>query len=54
MSSKKIITIGLEAVEPELLEQWFDEGQLPTIASLRAEGGYRRMRSPADVSRGAS
>ena len=54
MSSKKIIAIGLEAVEPTLLEQWCDEGLLPTIASLRENGAYRRMRSPAEVSSGAS
>ena len=54
MSSKKIIAIGLEAVEPELLEKWCDEGLLPTIASLREKGAYRRMRSPAEVSSGAS
>ena len=54
MSNKRVIAIGLEAVEPELLEKWCDEGLLPTIARLREEGAYRRMRSPAEVSSGAS
>jgi len=54
MTNKKIVAIGLEAVEPPLLEKWCDEGLLPTIAALRQKGAYRRMRSPAEVSSGAT
>ena len=52
MSSKKIIAIGLEAVEPELLEKWCDEGLLPTIASLRERAHIdacaRPLKSPVE------
>ncbi len=50
MSGNRIIAIGLEMVEPTLLERWCDDGFLPTLASLRRQGAYRRMISPTEIS----
>lgn len=50
----RIMAVGLEAVEPALLEQWTSEGKLPNIAKLMDEGSYSRMRGPAEVSSGAT
>ena len=50
----RILAIGLEVVEPELLEKWVNEDKLPNIAKLMNEGSYARMRGPAEVSSGAT
>jgi predicted AlkP superfamily phosphohydrolase/phosphomutase len=50
MTGKKVVAIGLEMVSPKLLENWCDEGLLPTLAELRARGAYRRMFSPSEIS----
>lgn len=41
-----VIAIGLDSAEPALVEQWADAGYLPTIARLRSEGAYCRLRNP--------
>ena len=38
-----MIAIGLDAAAPLLLERWMDEGRLPSLARLRAEGTYSRL-----------
>jgi predicted AlkP superfamily phosphohydrolase/phosphomutase len=40
-----VIAIGLDSVEPSLLEAWMDAGALPNLARLRAEGVYGRLES---------
>lgn len=50
MADKRMIAIGLEAVEPTLLEKWCEEGHLPTLASLRDRGAYRRIWGPSEIS----
>ena len=44
-----IVVIGLDAFDPDLLERWCDEGHLPFLASLRAEGASTRIHSRADL-----
>ena len=39
--------IGLDAAEPRLIEQWMQEGSLPNLRRLRAQGAYTRLDSPA-------
>lgn len=45
MSKSPVVAIGLDAADPVLLERWLDEGQLPTLARLRDQGAYARLRT---------
>jgi predicted AlkP superfamily phosphohydrolase/phosphomutase len=42
---KKLIFLGLDGFDPVLAERFMDEGKLPNLSRLRAEGGYRRLRT---------
>jgi GT2 family glycosyltransferase/predicted AlkP superfamily phosphohydrolase/phosphomutase len=50
----RIVAIGLEAGEPALLERWCDEGLLPNLRGLRERGCTRLLRSPTEISSGAT
>jgi predicted AlkP superfamily phosphohydrolase/phosphomutase len=41
-----VMVIGLDAAEPTLIERWMDQGLLPTMARLRANGTYTRLKTP--------
>jgi predicted AlkP superfamily phosphohydrolase/phosphomutase len=43
----RVLMIGLDAAEPELIERWTGDGTLPHLARLRARGSYRRLASSA-------
>lgn len=46
----RLLFIGLDAGDARLIEQWSDEGWLPNIARMRAEGTlWAPMQTPADV-----
>ena len=38
------VAIALDAVPPELIERWMDDGRLPRLARLRAQGSFGRLR----------
>ncbi len=40
---KKIIVIGLDGLEPRIVEPMLDRGELPNLARLKAQGSYRRL-----------
>jgi len=40
---KKVIVIGLDGVEPSIVDSMLETGQLPNLAELRARGGYARV-----------
>ncbi len=40
---KKVIVIGLDGLEPKIVEPMLDRGELPNLAKLRAQGGYSRV-----------
>ncbi|MCB2060014.1 MAG: alkaline phosphatase family protein [Novosphingobium sp.] len=40
-----VIAIGLDALEPSVLETWIEEGKLPFLAQLSREGTYARQRN---------
>lgn len=42
---RKVIILGLDGLDPRLAERWMDEGKLPNLARLRAEGAFRRLRT---------
>src|SRR5215510_13453578 len=43
-----VLMIALDAAEPQLIEQWMNDGSLPNLQRLRARGGYGRLASTAD------
>ena len=38
-----VIAIGLDGVDPSLLEKWMSQGHLPNISRLREQGVYTRL-----------
>ena len=53
-TARKVIAIGFEALEPELLEKWCAEGKLPNFQKIMKEGSYRKMLSTAEISSGST
>jgi predicted AlkP superfamily phosphohydrolase/phosphomutase len=42
---KKVIVIGLDGLEPSIVEAMLDRGDLPNLAKIRAAGVYSRLRT---------
>ena len=42
---RKIIVIGLDGLDPKIVESMLDAGELPNLAGLRRRGGYSRVRT---------
>lgn len=42
---KKVIVIGLDGLEPSIVETMLQRGDLPNLAKVRAAGGYSRLRT---------
>ena len=42
---KKVIVIGLDGLEPKIVEPLLAEGELPNLAKLRSQGGYGRLQT---------
>jgi len=42
---KKAIVIGLDGLEPTIVEAMLDRGELPNLARIRAAGGYSRLKT---------
>lgn len=47
MTIKRVIVIGLDGLEPALVEQLWRAGELPHLATLRAQGGFARVGTTA-------
>lgn len=45
MPVKKVIVIGLDGLEPKIVEPMLNAGELPNLARLRDLGGYSRVRT---------
>ena len=41
----KVVVLGFDGADARLVEQWMDEGQLPNMAQLRAEGSYAPLQT---------
>src|SRR5437870_13833689 len=41
---QKVIVLGFDGVDARYTEQWMNEGKLPNLARLRAEGTFRPLR----------
>jgi len=46
---RRVLAIGLDSADADLIEKWADEGHLPTLAALRREGTWARLGTTADV-----
>jgi hypothetical protein len=42
---KKVLVIGLDGLEPKIVEPMLADGELPNLAKLRTQGGYARVRT---------
>ena len=45
----RVLLIGLDSADAELIERWADQGHLPTFARLRREGLWSRLGTTAEV-----
>src|SRR5712671_5698785 len=43
-ASEKVIVLGFDGVDARYTEQWMNEGKLPNLARLRAQGTFRPLR----------
>src|SRR5688572_13179467 len=44
-SSKKVIVLGIDGLDPELLRRFMREGKMPNFASLERDGSFRLLRT---------
>ena len=44
-SSRKMIILGLDGLDPKLTERWMAEGKLPNLKALAENGYYRHLRT---------
>jgi predicted AlkP superfamily phosphohydrolase/phosphomutase len=45
----RVLVLGLDSADAELIERWADEGHLPTFAALRRSGAWERLGTTAEV-----
>ena len=45
----RVLFIGLDAGDAELIEQWCQEGLLPNISRMKSRGTWARMRTTAEI-----
>src|SRR3954451_15499873 len=43
LAKEKVIVLGFDGVDARLTEQWMNEGKLPNLAKLRAQGTFRPL-----------
>src|SRR5688500_14216953 len=43
-AQQRVIVLGFDGVDARLTEQWMNEGKLPNMARLRAQGTFRPLR----------
>ena len=48
-SKQRLLFIGLDAGDTDLIERWCEEGHLPNISAMRSRGTWARMRTTAEV-----
>lgn len=48
-SRRRVLLIGLDAAEPDLIERWTKDGSLRNLSQLQAYGTYTRLANPDSV-----
>jgi predicted AlkP superfamily phosphohydrolase/phosphomutase len=43
--TKQVLILGLDGLDPQLLEKWMEEGHLPNFQKLAAEGSFHKLAS---------
>lgn len=43
--ARRVVIVGLDGQDPELTEQWMNEGLLPNFSKLREQGSFARLRT---------
>src|SRR5271167_5225402 len=43
ISSKKVIILGIDGLDPDLLTKFMAEGKMPNFARLAEQGSFRRL-----------
>lgn len=41
--ARRVVIVGLDGLEPKLVEQYMQEGKLPNLAAVRENGSYSRL-----------
>ncbi|HKJ17981.1 MAG TPA: alkaline phosphatase family protein [Xanthomonadales bacterium] len=41
--SKRLIIVGFDGMDPNLVSQWMEDGSLPNFSALAAQGGFRPL-----------
>src|SRR5713226_584330 len=44
LAKEKVIVLGFDGIDARYTEQWMNEGKLPNLARLRAQGTFRPLR----------
>src|SRR5436305_3747103 len=44
VAKQRVIVLGFDGVDARYTEQWMNEGKLPNLAKLRAQGTFRPLR----------
>ena len=52
-NGKRVLAIGLDAAEPKLIRSLIEQGEMPALKSLLADGRWLRVRSTAGVGSGS-
>jgi len=42
-TSRKVIILGIDGLDPDLLEKFMAEGKMPNFARLASQGSFRRL-----------
>lgn len=43
--AKRVVIVGLDGLDPELVDSFIAEGALPNLSALQKEGGYKRLKT---------
>ncbi|NLF24645.1 MAG: nucleotide pyrophosphatase, partial [Deltaproteobacteria bacterium] len=43
--TRRVVIVGLDGLEPKLVDQYMQEGKLPNLKALAAEGSYSRLKT---------
>lgn len=49
----RVVAIGLDGADPTIIETWMDQGQLPVLQSIRANGGWGQLEGIRDFFSGS-
>ena len=49
---QRVLLIGLDAADPDLVQGWAREGRLPALGRLLEQGSWARLGSPSNISTG--